>query len=54
MLTFFSTDLSYCILYANEKDVHDPHDISVYGDKGSLLGLRLFLPAIRLSFFETK
>ena len=49
MLTFFSTDLSHCLLYANEKVVHDPQEISVCGDKGSLLGLRSFLPALRIS-----
>ena len=54
MLTFFSIDFSHCLLYADEQAVHDPHEISVCGDKGSLLGLKSFLPALRIGCFEGK
>jgi len=54
MLTFFSTDLSHRLLYADEKVVHDPQEINVCGDKGALLGLRSFLLALRISCFEGK
>ena len=52
MLTFFSTNLSHCLIY--EQVVHDPQEISVCGDKGTLLSLSSFLLALRIRYFEGK